>query len=78
MTRTLRQGAYFHRGGFYLPDAELGFWSARIETRDGIVQRVLVRPSPDYMGTLIEVASLDAAHAYLMATPAGSPWEVTP
>ena len=29
-------------------------------------------------GTLIEVESLDAAHAYLMATPAGSPWEVTP
>ena len=54
-----------------------GCWSVRIETRDGIVQRVLVRPAPDYTGTLIEVESLEAAHAYLMATPTGSPW-VTP
>ena len=76
--RTLRQGAYFHRGGFYLPNMQLGYWSVRIETRDGLVQRVLVRPSPFYMGTGIEVASLDAAHTYLMATPTGSPWEVTP
>lgn len=76
MTRKLRIGAYFRHGGFYLPCADC--FSARIETRDGIVQRVLVRPAPDYTGTLIEVASLEAAHAYLMATPAGSPWEVTP
>jgi hypothetical protein len=75
MTRTLRPGAYFRHGGFYLPDAALGYWSARIETRDGLVLRVLVRPSPDYMGALIEVESLDAAHAYLLATPTGSPWE---
>jgi hypothetical protein len=27
------------------------------------------------MGALIEVESLDAAHAYLLTTPAGSPWE---
>ena len=78
MTRTLRPGARFRYGGFYLPDTQPGCWSARIETRDGIVQRVLVRPSPDYMGTLIEVESLEAAHAYLMATPTGSPWEVAP
>ena len=76
MTRTLRPGARFRYGGFYLPDSPPGCWSVRIETRDGIVQRVLVRPSPDYTGTLIEVESLDAAHAYLMATPTGSPWEV--
>ena len=78
MTRKLRQGAKFRYGGFYLPDAPPGCWSVRIETRDGIVQRVLVRPSPDYTGTLIEVESLEAAHAYLMATPTGSPGEVTP
>ncbi|HSG20988.1 MAG TPA: hypothetical protein VLA31_09480 [Burkholderiaceae bacterium] len=77
MTRTLRPGARFRYGGFYLPDTQPGCWSARIETRDGIVQRGLVRPAPDYTGTLIEVESLDAAHAYLMATPTGSPW-VTP
>jgi hypothetical protein len=75
MTRTLRPGAYFRYGGFYLPNSQAGFWSARIETRDGLVLRVLVRPSPDYMGALIEVESLDAAHAYLLATPTGSPWE---
>ena len=40
MTRTLRPGARFRYGGFYLPDAEPGCWSVRIETRDGIVQRV--------------------------------------
>jgi hypothetical protein len=74
MTRTLRPGAYFRHGGFYLPNSQAGFWSARIETRDGLVLRVLVRPSPDYMGALIEVESLDAAHAYLLATPDGSPW----
>jgi hypothetical protein len=74
MTRTLRQGAKFRYGGFYLPDAEPGCWSVRIETRDGIVQRVLVRPFPDYMGTLIEVESLAAAHAYLLTTSDGSPW----
>ena len=75
MTRTLRLGAYFRHGGFYLPDAAPGCWSARIETRDGLVLRVLVRPSPDYMGALVEVETLDAAHAYLLATPTGSPWE---
>ena len=47
-----------------------------ISLESRIVQRVLVRPSPDYTGTLIEVESLEAAHAYLMATPTGSPWEV--
>jgi hypothetical protein len=26
------------------------------------------------MGALIEVETLDAAHAYLLATPTGSPW----
>jgi hypothetical protein len=75
MTRTLCPGAYFRHGGFYLPDAAPGFWSARIETRDGLVLRVLVRPFPEYMGALIEVETLDAAHAYLLATPTGSPWE---
>ena len=74
MSRPLRPGAYFRHGGFYLPDAAPGCWSARIETRDGLVLRVLVRPSPDYMGTLIEVETLAAAHAYLLATPTGSPW----
>ena len=75
MTRTLRPGAYFRHGGFYLPGTQPGYWSARIETRDGLVLRVLVRPFPEYMGALIEVESLDAAHAYLLATPTGSPWE---
>ena len=75
MTRKLRPCAYFRHGGFYLPGTEPGCWSVRIETRDGIVQRVLVRPFPDYMGTLIEVESLAAAHAYLLTTPDGSPWQ---
>ena len=33
---------------------------------------------PWEMTAMIEVESLDAAHAYLMATPTGSPWEVAP
>lgn len=78
MTRTLRRGAYFRHGGFHLPGTQPGDWSARIETRDGIVLRVLVRPAPDYTGAIIVVDSLDAAHAYLTTTPTGSPWEVEP
>jgi hypothetical protein len=46
----------------------------RIETRDGIVERVLVRSAPDYMVQPFAVDSIAAAHAYLLTTPDGSPW----
>jgi uncharacterized protein YbjT (DUF2867 family) len=74
MTRTLRPGAHFRHGGFYLPNTQPGCWSVRIETRDGLVVRVLVRSAPDYMVRPFAVDSIAAAHAYLLTTPDGSPW----
>lgn len=70
--RKLRPGAYYEHKGFYLPGKSC--WSAFIETRDGIVERVLVRSAPDYMVRPIAVDSIAAAHAYLLTTPDGSPW----